>query len=955
MHYLYRLGLLTSLFLSLGNIVHVHAQFYLTGNDPASLRWKQIRTEQVQVMFPEGFEARAQELTNTLHYLANRPSRSLSAENRPISVVLHNLEAQSNGFVTWAPRRMELYTLPAPGQHAQDRLQSLAIHEMRHVVQMDRMNQAIPKPLKWMLGQQAPGIISGLLPRWYLEGDAVAAETALSSSGRGRDPLFDLRLRALTIQSPDLFHYEKATMGSFRDWTPDPYVLGYHMVAHIRQKYGPEILALNVEHTSRRFYQLFPFHLGLKKITGKNSRELYRETLDSLREVWASAPRDTALAARQHLISRRSATYTDYLSPRFVARNSILCWKEGPGDLRKFVLMDTLGQEQVLHTTGPTYSDHFDVRADRWVWTELINDARWAHESYSVVRIGDLKTGRVRTLTRKTRHYDPSFSQDGQKLAVISATPTLEYALEILDAETGRVLRHIPTPQNLFAQCPVWDSTDSSIYLIITGDHGKRIENYHLGTDTWRVLIPDTYMNLSGMHLAEGWLFFNGSHQDQPALYALHVRDQRLYVTLGGASGVSDADLREGKLIYNIYTSDGASLAINDLSPQNWTPASITRHIEYGSSRMLSEQEQWNVQQDSIPPRKDCITRYSKWGHALNIHSWAPVFVDYQDLNDAGFPGVSLTSQDLLETTLISAGWKYEQQEHHLFAGITLKGGYPVWKFSVEYGGDPPLFTAFTQTPSSLPDHRRLEMKLLGYIPWTYSRGQYRFGWTPLASLAFKDGYTYHIDDQNFHRGHLEVSYGFQAIMMRKQAPRDLFPRAGWTLNARWTHNPFDDEDFGSIGFVSGQVFLPGLGKHHSFRLTLGGQYQHARKAFYRSELDFPRGYPEHLSTRLITWSLDYALPLVCPDWSLGFGGYIKRIWIGGFLDGARNAWDPPKSVFGWNQTFREHLRSYGADLMADVHILRIIFPVQTGIRMSYIPREHTLSTQWLFRISLTQ
>jgi len=40
---------------------------------------------------------------------------------------------------------------------------------------------------------------------------------------------------------------------------------------------------------------------------------------------------------------------------------------------------------------------------------------------------------------------------------------------------------------------------------------------------------------------------------------------------------------------------------------------------------------------------------------------------------------------------------------------------------------------------------------------------------------------------------------------------------------------------------------------------------------------------------------------------------------------------------------------------MADVHILRIIFPVQTGIRMSYIPREHTLSTQWLFRISLTQ
>ena len=46
----------------------IFAQFYSTGQDPISVKWKQINTSNFQIIFDQDFEEKAQEIANILEY-----------------------------------------------------------------------------------------------------------------------------------------------------------------------------------------------------------------------------------------------------------------------------------------------------------------------------------------------------------------------------------------------------------------------------------------------------------------------------------------------------------------------------------------------------------------------------------------------------------------------------------------------------------------------------------------------------------------------------------------------------------------------------------------------------------------------------------------------------------------------------------------------------------------------
>ena len=194
------------------------AQFYQSGQDAASIHWQQIKTPHFQIIFPKEFEKEANRLANTLDYLYTFVSKSLDYKPRKISILLHSQSSYSNGMVTWAPKRMELYTTPAQDNYAQDWLDQLAVHELRHVVQINKLNQGITQIASILFGQQAVGAVTGMLPRWFLEGDAVATETALTSTGRGRTASFEMEMKTLVTSRNSLYSYEKMLRGSYKDY-----------------------------------------------------------------------------------------------------------------------------------------------------------------------------------------------------------------------------------------------------------------------------------------------------------------------------------------------------------------------------------------------------------------------------------------------------------------------------------------------------------------------------------------------------------------------------------------------------------------------------------------------------------------------------------------------------------------------------------------------------------------
>src|SRR5512145_693884 len=205
-------------------------QFYFTGSAPASTRWNEISTDHFRIIYPRGLHYEADSLAGELeNYLPYTLDDFAPSWKRKVSVLLHNTSVLSNGYVTLAPRRMELVITPPQDSYAQSWMSQLAVHESRHVAQLNFINQGFTRYLSWIGGEIPPGIVSAQIPSWFYEGDAVYNETRLSGAGRGSIPGFEMPLRAILMEQEGFYSYDKAVYGSYRNFIPDIYRYGYQM------------------------------------------------------------------------------------------------------------------------------------------------------------------------------------------------------------------------------------------------------------------------------------------------------------------------------------------------------------------------------------------------------------------------------------------------------------------------------------------------------------------------------------------------------------------------------------------------------------------------------------------------------------------------------------------------------------------------------------------------------
>jgi hypothetical protein len=158
-------------------------QYYDTGQDPSSVKWLQIKTSRFTVIYPESYGAGGPAFAKSLDEAYSKLLTIFPSKKFKIPVIIHSLSTESNGYVAWAPGRMEIYPTPEQNSIPMDMNEQLAVHELAHVFQMESLNQGFTKALSVIFGEQAIGIVSSVLPLWFLEGDAVFAETYLSGSG----------------------------------------------------------------------------------------------------------------------------------------------------------------------------------------------------------------------------------------------------------------------------------------------------------------------------------------------------------------------------------------------------------------------------------------------------------------------------------------------------------------------------------------------------------------------------------------------------------------------------------------------------------------------------------------------------------------------------------------------------------------------------------------------------
>ena len=117
------------------------AQYDVGGYSPASIRWRQMKSDDVRLIYPRDFEPTARRVMWYLDTVRTHIGYGWHHGTMRTPVVIHTQSMLANGMAAWAPRRMEFLSAPGVLGYSEPWFKQLAIHEYRHNVQFNNERQ----------------------------------------------------------------------------------------------------------------------------------------------------------------------------------------------------------------------------------------------------------------------------------------------------------------------------------------------------------------------------------------------------------------------------------------------------------------------------------------------------------------------------------------------------------------------------------------------------------------------------------------------------------------------------------------------------------------------------------------------------------------------------------------------------------------------------------------------
>ena len=924
-----------------------YGQYYDIGQDPASIKWKQIKTPNFQIIFPDSFQLEANRLANLMEYTKNFDNLSLKSNPKKISIILHTKTVESNAMVVWAPKRMEFYSNPPQNTYGQDWLEQLAIHEYRHVVQIEKLNKSFfSKCLKFAFGEQATGSILGVfIPQWFMEGDAVYAETALSNTGRGRLPDFNMELRTQLLNNKK-YSYDKAVFGSFKNYIPGHYELGYQIVSYARTKYGNSIWDKAIDDVGKYPFMITPFNHGIKKITGLNKTKLYKKTLNYLYSIWRKQDDEINFSVVKVVSSKKKKEFTNYINPQIIKDNIIIAEKSGMDHIGQFVLIGADGNEKKLFIHGSYFSESLSAKNDIVIWGEKYYDKRWDSQSFAVIKTYNLETKKIKTLTKKTRYFAPSLSNDSKKIVAIEVDNQSKFSIVILNSENGKLINKIKSPNNLQIIMPSWSSDDNEIVFIAINEEGKSIMKVDLQNQIFKQITQASFEDISTPKFHKNYIFFNASYSGITNVFAVDtMKISEVYQVTSSRFGTSNFDFSKNgnEIVYSDYSANGYDIVKANFYPENFklfTKPNLETPLLADS---FSKTDSSIIDFKKVPKIYYSEKPYRKVTHLFNIHSWAPLFIDAN--TNSIRPGFSIMSQNKLSTAFTKLGYDYDMANStgKYIAEYIYKGLFPVLSLRYENGNRANL--------DSLDKRFTYNLQSIIFsvsLPINLSRGRYFSGVDP--KISFSNTLFTHNNSTpvNFISGNNNIiGYQIYAYNQIRSTAKDIYPKWAQAIQFNYKHTPFNGNNLGTLISFEGNFYFPGFLKNNSFKLSGIYQKRNGKDYAFGDLFHAPRGsYTSAFANKKIKMvSVDYAFPILYPDFKIGSLLYLKRIKANIFYDYA----------FTNVIKYRKADISEGIEITTDVHVLRTIAPIEFGIQFAHLPKQKRFSYLLIFNINFSQ
>lgn len=935
------------------------AQYYDTGEDPASLKWMQIKTDHFTVIYPKSYGSGGITFAKALDEAYIKLDPFFPEKKVKIPVIIHSYSSNSNGYVAWAPRRMEIYPTPQQNSIPLEHHEQLAIHELTHVMQMESLNSGFSKVMSFILGEQAIGAVSSLIPLWYFEGGAVFTESMLTESGRGRIPSFQKQLKAIAVEKGGMYKYDKILNGSYRNYIPSYYESGYQMVTWSLTKYDPQIWNKTLSFTGAQPFTLNPVNISLSRNSGLTKRRLFKEAFDSLGLIWIKDVSKNNDIPFEIISPDKKGKYVNYYSPEFVSPDTILAIKTSLSSPPAFVLINPAEKsEKRIYTPGSMNPWFISYGKNKLVWVENQPDPRWDNRSYSVIKKMELKNKHVKQLSHRSRYFAASVSPDGSTIAAIENTTNNINNIAFIDAETGKLLQSIPTPGNVYLQHPQWSEGGEKITFISLTDKGEGILSYTLNDHKWETLIEEGREDLQSTFLRNDSLFYISSFSGTDNIY-LQTPDKNIKPVTRSRFGTIDLCLAGEKILFSDYSSMGNNVSIMSLTSLS---RKITEYLS-SSSFLINRSDIVANTNENITDNEYYPEPYRKWQHLIRFHSWMPFYADIEEIKTdpaSVRPGVSLLTQNHLSTLVSSVGYEYSNEKEHLFhSRVTWKGWYPVVDLRLKWGNSPKIAKLGEAVSDPSEIQPGISFSNAISLPLRFSSGAFAKFIRPSFTADYKNDYIYLSDEGAYDYGQTIISGRLYFSNYHKSAFRDIYPRWAQSFDVNYSFAPLDKDIYGSLISLKTSFYFPGIFPNNGIKIRFEKEKQLPSKYLFGNRVSYPRGYKNLNSEELQLLSADYVMPLVYPDFNISSLLYLKRIRTGIFYDyavGTGNTYyDLTTSGLVPNayHDYEESFRSFGFELLADFHILRIPFMISSGVQAAWKDIDDKPTFELLFNIDL--
>lgn len=1001
-----------------------YSQYYTLGSDPGRVRWSFIETENFKLIYPTETDSLARVYLSYLEGRRNAVNFPLDINPRKMPVILHPYTTKSNGLVVWAPKRIDLITSPDPYDTGSDHWPShLVSHELRHVAQVEHFTKSIYKPFYYLFGEQITGLGLGLFVTGYtLEGDAVISETELSSSGRGRNADFTKYFRAMYLNG-DMRNYDRLIFGSHKYYTPNEYAFGYLLGSSLKYTTGLYDITKDFFYSPVKYwYNLNALVDPTKKRSLKSIEENLEASQQLLAQIWKtdyesrgnlssqsaieSKKKDywlykeianiapcygnggfttknaTELAAKESRLYAEITNPIPIMQPDSKYAGSVIATKEGMETAKKLIYIDSCGNEHFIRFFN-SYSSRltYNPPSGKIFWTETVSANAAELEDYSVVMAFDIRNGITKSITKRTKYFNPAPSVTGDTLAVAEYPVTGSSFLTFIRTRDGKMIHKVEAPAKGQIKESVFDG--HSVYSTVVLQNGLAIFKYEAGK--WESITVPQHQGINNLRIHNGILYFSSdldgvvniymldpSSSGHPAIFDYGQANIPEYqepqpIRLTNSEYGADYPYfapHTDNLYYSEYGLKGYRAVVSTPENLQHTPVSFYKPYKYPLAEFITQQAKYVGMYDLITDTLDTFDtnkfpakKYSKLLHAFRFHSWFPIYIDidkimtfnFENFTQAASLGVTLLSQNTLGNVVTKLSYGYVKDS---YSGRFFHSGHAVidarilGNLHTEIRAD--INNRNTRTVSLDYRYGKYEVKENSGDPAVYAHVLFYYplridshGWyralTPQLSWNFSND-TYHsYEGKGFHpiagfekktetiMKH-ELRYGISYGQVIPTATSQIYPRWGFGLTAYGASAPWSELNFGHILYLSGYSYFPGLTRQQGIKITAAYQKQFADgKIYYMSSFaSMPRGYTTARPTeQYAKVTIDYAVPIYLGDFRIGPVFYFKRLQVIPFADYAIDR----------NTRKTAQYYSFGCDLLVDFHFIRLGFPISMGVR----------------------